>query len=331
MTLSNSILFFCGIYMTNLSYDALTEHIENGSDSDGGSGGSTVPDDYDANTENGYSSSANLYTLSSTADVDTFLTRFQRSNGYKDSTTGTTLKLGDQIAIKDGTYNVNWYVAGFDLEHNQTAIDGTMYDNGYGIALIPVTVLRSSVSCINGYYTSDYYYDQSGYSYCTPIYVQSTSTFTPPLQTILGDHLIQRNTLISSSTVSLGKSNKTTYYTTGAYTWINTLHLTLMSAFQTLGTSTTLCPMTSYSDYTIISKYDIGEANYKLPIFDNVQCYNSYPYLIRGWRSGYYEYKDDSDCYAGIAYINSSSGYTWATVTNNNNNGSGFRPMIYIR
>ena len=71
--------------------------------------------------------------------MNTFFSRFNRSTVYKDG--NTKLRVGNYVTIQDGTYNAVWEIAGFDMEHNQTAADGTVYDNGYGICMIPKTQL----------------------------------------------------------------------------------------------------------------------------------------------------------------------------------------------
>ena len=272
----------------------MTEHIESGGDSGGSSGGSTVPDDYDANTENGFSTSTS-YTLSSASDVDTFLTRFQRSNGYKDTTTSTTLKLGNKITISDGTYNAEWYVAGFDLEHNATASDSTVYDNGYGIALVPVTQLGTATwnasDTLTGAYTS------------STMHKSHIPTRMSALQTILGDHLVYRNVLLSTAVSGSGSSmNSSSYAWTKCYG-------TLMSIGQMTGTFA-----------SNRNKYDDGEANYKLPLFDNMEYKTGSVFWSRGvW--GYYR------SYYVVWFVNTAGSIANYSVTYT----GGVRPLIYIR
>ena len=290
---TSSLLYSMQEQITSLN-DALTEHIESGGDSGGGDGGSTVPDDYDANTENGYSISTS-YTLSSTSDVDTFLTRFQRSNGYKDETTSTTLKLGNKITISDGTYNADWYVAGFDLEHNATASDSTVYDNGYGIALVPVTQLGAvtwnSSNTLTGAYTS------------STMHKSHIPTRMSALQTVLGDHLVYRSVLLSTAVSGSGSSMNSS-----AYAWTK-CYGTLMSIGQMTGTFA-----------SNRNKYDDGEANYKLPLFDNMEYKTGSHFWSRGVWGYYYDryYR---------AWSVSSDGSVGYLVTNT----LGVRPLIYIR
>ena len=146
----------------------------------GGSGSGDIPTGYD---ESAY------FTISSTTDADTFSSRFHHSTdssipSYYDSTTGTTLALGNRININDGTYNTQWMIAGFDVEYNRTASDGITYNNGYGIALIPViqmgTATWNASNTLTGAYTS------------STMHKSHIPTRMSALQTVLGDHLVER-------------------------------------------------------------------------------------------------------------------------------------------
>lgn len=80
-----------------------------------------------------------------------FLSRFTHENNYKDG--DIELAVGNRLWIGDGSsisssYKL-WIIAGFDIEYNQTAADGTTYMNGHGIALIP-----NYRKTDNGYYNS---------------------------------------------------------------------------------------------------------------------------------------------------------------------------------
>ena len=59
----------------------------------------------------------------------------------------TPAKLGNYIQFYyDSRFSAEWEIAGFNCEHNQTAADGTVYDNGYGILLIPKTYINPTFS-----------------------------------------------------------------------------------------------------------------------------------------------------------------------------------------
>ena len=226
-----------------------------------------------------------------TSNVDTFFSRFNHDNGYKDG--DIELKLGDCVTIQDRTYNAVWVIAGFDMEHNQTAADGTVYDNGYGICMIPKTYVGSdakwnSSDTVSGGYKS------------SNVHTNILPTVTTKLKNVLGSHLINRNVLLSSSVNSSGYSN--------AYTW-TTSYATLMSVGQLTGT------FASHKN-----KYDDGEANYKLPLFNYTDySVNAYYWLrnINGKFTGGYQ-ACDVPGYGGIGGYNVTQ-----TIS--------IRPMIYLR
>ena len=306
----------------------------------GGSGSGEIPDGYD---ESAY------FTISSVSDADTFSSRFHHSTdssipSYYDSTTGTTLALGNRININDGTYNTQWMIAGFDVEYNRTATDGITYNNGYGIALIPVVNLGSHML---------FYYKKSGTAYTTAYYTGTyfyrsvTSTMVNALKTVLGTHLIQRDVLLSQSENSVPSyysSWSAVLYCPQSYAW-TTSYLTSMSVYQVLGESALSTTLFTYgsgtyggdtSSYAKILNYDIGEANYKLPVFDTTNAYNGYPYYIRGERRRMVPHSDDNDYYYSYISMNGSSNsiYLNNIYCDGTSYVSGYaniRPMIYIR
>ena len=194
--------------------------------------------------------SKDLGTWSSVSDVDAFMNLYNYRNFYEG------ISLGNYVTIQDGTYNVQWEIAGFDMEYNQTAADETVYDNGYGICMIPkdyVTTEKWNTSAgVEGGYKSSYMHNTV------------LPTIVTNLKTVLGTHVVNRNVLLSSSvdtSSSIGYSN--------AYTW-TTSDATLMSVGQLTGTFA--------SDR---NKYDDGEANYKLPLFNYEDYYTGYYYWVR--------------------------------------------------
>ena len=74
-------------------------------------------------------------TINSTADADNFCNKYNHANNYNG------LKLGQIINIKYNNYTSQFIIAGFDMESNRYASDGTLYDNGYGICLMPYSNL----------------------------------------------------------------------------------------------------------------------------------------------------------------------------------------------
>lgn len=218
------------------------------------------------------------------------MSRFNHNTAYKDG--NTKLSVGNYVTIQDGTYNAQWMIAGFDMESNQNAADGTVYDNGYGICMIPqiqvTTATWNASNTLTGAYKS------------STMHNTHLPGIVSKLQTVLGSHLIQRNVLLSSSVDS-------NYYA-NAYTW-TTAYATLMSIGQMNGTFAAKN-----------NKYDDGEANYKLPIFNFAEFKTGSVFWSRGVGGNY-----GSSCGA------------WG-VDNRGNIGNigvynayGVRSLIYIR
>ena len=233
------------------------------------------------NPNNNYESKS-LGTWSSTSDVDTFLSTYTHDNQY------SGLKLGNYVTIQDGTYNTQWEIAGFDMEHNQTAADGNIYDNGYGICLIPKTEVTTGKwntkdTTVGGYKSST-------------MHKTVLPGIVTKLKNVLGNHIVNRNVLLSS-TVSSDRSS--------AYTW-TTAYATLMSIGQMTGTFA--------SHHT---KYDDGEATYKLPLFN----YEGYKTGSNFWSRGV-----KGEINAWYVSHNGNIYYNRAY-----SNVFGVRPLIYLR
>ena len=229
--------------------------------------------------------SVSLGTWSSVSDVDTFFSRFNRGTGYKDG--NTKLRVGNYVTIHDGIYNSVWEIAGFDMESNQQAADGTTYDNGYGICMIPQTQVTTGQWNTSNTTTGGY---KSSYMHTTVL-----PNIVTKLKTILGSHIVQRNVLLSSS-VSGNNSN--------AYTW-TTAYATLMSIGQMTG---------NFAANN--TKYDDGEANYKLPIFNSKEYKTGSIFWSRGVSYSRGAWRVLSD--GSLSSNTSSSSY-------------GVRPFIYLR
>lgn len=246
--------------------------------------------EYQVDPPNERYAQTNLGTWSSASDVDTFFSRFNRSTAYKDG--DTKLSLGNYVTIQDGTYNAVWEIAGFDIEHNQKAADGTVYDNGYGICIIPQTqVTTTSWNASN---------TLAGAYMSSTMHTTHLPNIVTKLQNVLGSHIVNRNVLLSSSIDGNYHSN--------AYTW-TTSYATLMSMGQMTGT---------FASHR--NKYDDGEANYKLPIFN----YTEFKTGSTFWLRGVYGY-DNRDCLAGHANNDGNINYSYVYGT------SGVRQLIYLR
>lgn len=231
----------------------------------------------------------NLGTWSSVSVVDTFLARFNRASAYKDG--DTKLRIGDYVTIRDGTYNAIWEIAGFDMESNQTAADGTVYDNGYGICMIPKTQVTTATwntsETVSGAYKSSI------------MHTTHLPGIVNTLKNVLGSHIVSRNVLLSSRVDST--------YCSNAYTW-TTAYATLMSVGQMTGNFA-----------ANRNKYDDGEANYKLPVFNNETYYTGSHFWLRG------------------VYGSLTSGGAWSVRGLGNiecygvDYSCGVRPLIYLR
>ena len=228
------------------------------------------------------SSNTLIATFNSTSDVNTFCNTYNHSNNYNG------LKLGQRIQINDGTYNKAWYIAGFDCEYNNVASDCTIKNNGYGICLIPTASLISaqwnSSSNISGGYIN------------STIHTSTLPTVANNLKNVLGDHLINRNVLLSSS----ADTRRAT-----AHAW-TTSYCTLISRTQLEGFYRAMSEQ----------KYDIGEAWYQIPLFKFIIT----TFLINSWM------RDITS--------NTSANYVWnyANIMNETPTTSyGIFPLIYIR
>ena len=234
-----------------------------------------------------------------------------------DNDTNTALKLGNKITIPS---NSTWYVAGFDVEKNKTASDGTVYDNGYGIALVPV-------SNYLGWRSEWDYTIKNGYINSI-IHTSGIPEIMSRMQSILGTHLINRNVLLGSATDmpdQITSSMDIIEVRTTAYTWV-TSYGTCMSGCQLTGDAA------SYSN-----KYDDGEANYKLPLFDNIE-YNVTSITNNFWLRGIsaassnYEFALIAGYNNDDNVIKSSNVKRFYTTSGNVIKAEYYmRPLIYIR
>ena len=243
------------------------------------------PGDYITPSNQRYSNVDNLGIWRTTADVDAFFEKYNHDNDYRSVV--NVLRLGNYVTIQDGTYNVDWEIAGFDMEYNQTAADGTIYNNGYGICFIPKTQVTTGKWNTSNT-TSGGYKSSNMHNTVLPGIVTK-------LKNVLGNHIVNRNVLLSS-TVTGDKSS--------AYTW-TTAYATLMSIGQMTGA------FASNSN-----KYDDGEANYKLPLFNYESFKTGSSFWSRGVSSG-----------AGAWFV-----YSDGNISDYNaGNTSGVRPLIYLR
>lgn len=185
-----------------------------------------------------------IATFNSIKDVDTFCNTYNHYNNYNG------IKLGQRIQINDGKYNATWYIAGFDVEHEQVSFDGTDYDNGYGIMLIPENGIekcqwdnKNLLGNFQGF----------AKSYINTIVLRNIGKI---LESVLGNHLIKRDVQLNNGT-EYPENNKCAW--TAEYCTLPTIkQLT--------------------DDYLYYSNIDNGEANYKLPLFNHMKywCKNGF-------------------------------------------------------
>ena len=239
----------------------------------------------------------NLGTLSSLSQVDTFLSTYTHENNYEG------LSLGNYITIQESTYVSNiWVIAGFDMEHGQMAADGTIYDNGYGICMISKSGIDSHQIEWNGEGKGVIGGYKSSYIHNDVLNSQASYDLLARLKNILGSHLIDRNVLLSNSVDTANG------YASNGYEW-TTAHLTLMSVGQLTGV---------FASHT--TKYDDGEANYKLPLFNHVGY--GYNHWLRNISTN-----GDHVSMFDTYIVNNSSNISTDYYRDKNY----YRPMIYIR
>ena len=186
-------------------------------------------------------------------------------------------------------------IAGFDMEAGRAAADGTTYNNGYGICLIPKTQVTNATWNANNTLSGAY---KSSLMHNTTL-----PGIVDALQRVLGSHIVNRNVLLSNSVDGSYHSN--------AYTWTTT-YATLMSIGQMNG---------SFAANT--NKYDDGEANYKLPVFNFMEFKTGSDFWSRGvWGR---QYTNAYYYYAWFVYGDGSFGGDGVNGT------YGVRPLIYLR
>ena len=237
-----------------------------------------------------------IATFNSLSDADNFCITYNHSNNYNG------LMVGNRIQINDGTYNKAWYIAGFDMEYNKQASDGTTYDNGYGICLVPEHDLLTAQ-----WYSSS---TTAGKSYMqSTIHTTILPTVVNNLKNVLGNHLINRNVLLSSRSINGYDSD---------LQW-TTSYATLMSRDQIEITA---------------DLYYSGEANYLLPLFKFMACIKYIDISIDEdfLSRNLFGKNSNNYCVYGYGWPNPpSAGWNSAYDYYSYTYYMGIRPMIYIR
>lgn len=231
-----------------------------------------------------------------------------------------------------GTTN-NYKLSSVDciISGNPTPLQDTLtgFIMEYGIALIPDELISDSAKA---QYNSDGNFT-GGYIHSS-IHTSSIPAMVNKFTNVLGNHIVTRNVLLSSSNTGTNSSSGTTTTRySSSYTW-TTSKATLMSAGQLTGT---------FGSHN--NKYDDGEATYKLPLFDHTDIsygYNgsthrpsytqSYQYWLRNIKGAYR---------SGSTYANTvrweeydedgKTRYTEGVYESYVTSSCLIRPLIYIR
>lgn len=239
---------------------------------------------------NGYYEEKDLGTWESVADVEAFLSTHKVSTGKFGS-----LKLGNYVTIKDGTYNKKWAIAGFDvhLSVGDTAL------NTHHIALFPKNNLLSArMNETNT--TAGGYAGSEMHTVTIPAVVEN-------LQTVLGTHLLKHRRLLSNSVATSAASGAGAGWTgsSNAWAWAD-VYACLLTEPQLYGTR-------AFSS----GAYDVGEGAYQLPLFRFI----SHVKYSREW---FWLRAVASATYFCIAYPYGVASYTDASSS------LGVRPLILI-
>ena len=191
-------------------------------------------------SHNGIYRGKNFGTFTSLSAVEQFLSDHGVSTGLFND-----LYLGDYFKVQDGTYNVEWEIAGFDTYYQK---GDTAFTNHH-IALIPKTnLLTSKMNDTN---------DTTGGYYNSYLHQSVIPTIDTNLATILGNHLLARRALLSNAMnkdLTSGAGAGWMGSTTG-WDWY-TVKSCLMSEVAVYG-----------SKVFSSSFHDIGEDCERLPIF----------------------------------------------------------------
>ena len=191
-------------------------------------------------SHNGIYRGKNFGTFTSVSAVQQFLSDHGVSTGLFND-----LYLGDYFKVQDGTYNVEWEIAGFDTYYQK---GDTAFTNHH-IALIPKTnLLTSKMNDTN---------DTTGGYYNSYMHQSVIPTIDTNLATILGNHLLARRALLSNAMnkdLTSGAGAGWMGSTTG-WSWC-TVKSCLMSEVAVYG-----------SKVFSSSFHDIGEDCERLPIF----------------------------------------------------------------
>lgn len=257
----------------------------------------------------------------STSDVDRFFTQHTPENGW------AGLKLGNYVLINDGTYNLKWGIQGFDCEFNKTAATGQSYNNGRGIMMRPYNNLIYESSGV-AWNTSN---SVSGGYASSNMNTVCNSTVYKALKTVCGSHIKSRTVYLSNAVGSNNRSSSVKALSR---------YLVLPTRRQ-LGVVETRYPP---------SDYDIGEANYKLPVYiyttsteDVPARYTNYFQWTREISTGNSSSgsmsvvaitpKDYANSYVATSFLVTRTSYSYTSSTSGSSVTKNFAigPTMYMR
>lgn len=239
--------------------------------------------------KNGIYRGKDLGTITS-ANIGTFLESHKVASGEFED-----LFLGDYFTVQDGTYNVQWEIAGFDVYLHK----GDQELTSHHLALIPKTNLLTSYMNSTNVTTGGYV---GSYLHTTIIPQINTN-----LAKALGSHLITRRALLSNSVSTTIKSMAGADYNgaTNGWAWTD-VKACLMSEVAVYG-----------SKVFSSSFHDVGEDCERLPVFQ---------FKGHSWtRQWFWLRAVASASFFAHAYHNGD-----ARTNNASDAGGGVRPLICV-
>ena len=241
-------------------------------------------------SHNGIYRGKNLGTFSTLAEFEAFLTTHNVSSGLF-----TDLYLGDYFTLKDGTYNKEWEIAGFDTYLHKGDTEMTKHH----LALIPKTNLLTSYMNATNDTTGAYY---NSYMHQTVIPKVDTA-----MANILGSHLLERKALLSNAMTKDIASGAGAGWTGASSGWAwYTVKSCLLSEVAVYG-----------SKVFSSSFYDVGEDCERLPIYQfKGHSYTRQWFWLRA--------------VASSSYFASAGSYGNADDSYASNSRGGVRPLICV-
>ena len=259
----------------------------------GGSGGGGA--DYGGLSHNGIYRGKDLGTISSTSELEAFLTAHGVSTGEF-----TDLYIGDYFTIKDGTYNKVWEVAAFDQYYGSYNGNSGVYAKHHVVLIPKANLLSAQMNTSNT--TANGYKGSAMNTTTIPAVVTN-------LTKVLGAHLLSRYEYLSStvntSTTSMAGGGMTGATTACSWTAVQACLPNEIEVYGTMVLSSSWC--------------EAGTSNRQLPLFKfravNHNTGNSEYWWLRSVVSS--SYFACVNCIGFAAYSSANNGY-------------GVRPLICV-